>query len=78
MIRFGEDVCCNLDAALRREWMETNGIGGACIAQAWSVTEVLNAAVEDTRGIQPVKTVPASREAATSLADQAARHRVAR
>jgi predicted glycogen debranching enzyme len=28
MIRFGEDVCCNLDVALRREWIETNGIGG--------------------------------------------------
>jgi predicted glycogen debranching enzyme len=28
MIRFGEDVCRNLDAAFRREWLETNGIGG--------------------------------------------------
>lgn len=28
MIRFGEEVCTNLDAALRREWLETNGIGG--------------------------------------------------
>jgi predicted glycogen debranching enzyme len=28
MIRFSEDVCHNLDAALRREWLETNGIGG--------------------------------------------------
>jgi len=28
MIRFGEDVCRNLDSALRREWLETNGIGG--------------------------------------------------
>jgi predicted glycogen debranching enzyme len=28
MIRFGEDVCGNLDSALRREWLETNGIGG--------------------------------------------------
>src|SRR5215467_5655628 len=28
MIRFGEDVCRNLDAALRHEWLETNGIGG--------------------------------------------------
>jgi predicted glycogen debranching enzyme len=28
MIRFGEDVCSNLDTALRREWLETNGIGG--------------------------------------------------
>ena len=28
MIRFTEDVCGNLDAALRREWLETNGIGG--------------------------------------------------
>src|SRR3982751_2185537 len=28
MIRFGEDVCSNLDAALRREWLETNGLGG--------------------------------------------------
>jgi predicted glycogen debranching enzyme len=27
MIRFSEDVCRNLDAA-RREWLETNGIGG--------------------------------------------------
>src|SRR5437588_10396283 len=28
MIRFGQDRCSNLDAALRREWLETNGIGG--------------------------------------------------
>lgn len=28
MIRFGEDICRNLDFALRREWLETNGIGG--------------------------------------------------
>ena len=28
MIRFGEDVCRNLDSGLRREWLETNGIGG--------------------------------------------------
>ena len=28
MICFGEDVCRNLDSALRREWLETNGIGG--------------------------------------------------
>ena len=27
MIRFGEDVCGNLDSAVRREWLETNGIG---------------------------------------------------
>jgi predicted glycogen debranching enzyme len=28
MIRFGEEICTNLDAALRREWLETNGLGG--------------------------------------------------
>jgi glycogen debranching enzyme len=28
MIRFGEDVCRNLDSGMRREWLETNGIGG--------------------------------------------------
>jgi predicted glycogen debranching enzyme len=28
MIRFGQDVCANLEAALRREWLETNGLGG--------------------------------------------------
>ena len=28
MIRFGEDICGNLDAALSREWLETNGLGG--------------------------------------------------
>ena len=28
MIRFTEEICGNLDAALRREWLETNGIGG--------------------------------------------------
>ena len=28
MIRFTEETCGNLDAALRREWLETNGIGG--------------------------------------------------
>ena len=28
MIRFGQDVCGDLDAALRHEWLETNGLGG--------------------------------------------------
>ena len=28
MIQFKKDVCGNLDAALGREWLETNGIGG--------------------------------------------------
>ena len=28
MIQFKKATCCNLDAALRREWLETNGIGG--------------------------------------------------
>jgi predicted glycogen debranching enzyme len=28
MIRFGEQVCIDRDATLRREWLETNGIGG--------------------------------------------------
>jgi predicted glycogen debranching enzyme len=28
MIRFGEELCTNLDEGLRREWLETNGIGG--------------------------------------------------
>ncbi|HEX9111157.1 MAG TPA: amylo-alpha-1,6-glucosidase, partial [Terriglobales bacterium] len=27
MIRFGQDLCGNLEAASRREWLETNGIG---------------------------------------------------
>jgi predicted glycogen debranching enzyme len=28
MIHFGEELCNNLDAGLRREWLETNAIGG--------------------------------------------------
>src|SRR5579863_9600815 len=28
MIRFDQDVCTNLDLASRREWLESNGIGG--------------------------------------------------
>ena len=28
MMRFGTEVCTNLDAGSRREWLETNGIGG--------------------------------------------------
>ena len=28
MIRFDHSICSNLDAALSREWLETNGIGG--------------------------------------------------
>ena len=28
MIRFGEKICTSLDAGLRREWLETNGLGG--------------------------------------------------
>src|SRR6266545_8351644 len=27
-ISFGREVCGNLDAALRREWLVTNGLGG--------------------------------------------------
>ena len=28
MIRFGRDVCDNLNEAMHREWLETNGLGG--------------------------------------------------
>jgi predicted glycogen debranching enzyme len=28
MIRFNQEICGNLDLALRREWLETNGLGG--------------------------------------------------
>ena len=28
MIQFDESICRNLDLACRREWLETNGIGG--------------------------------------------------
>ena len=28
MIQFGEEICADLDAALGKEWLETNGIGG--------------------------------------------------
>ena len=28
MIKFGKEICGDLDAALRREWLETNGLGG--------------------------------------------------
>jgi len=28
MRRFDETICRNLEAACRREWLETNGIGG--------------------------------------------------
>ncbi|MGA9801591.1 MAG: amylo-alpha-1,6-glucosidase [Terriglobales bacterium] len=28
MIQFGKETCGNLDEALRREWLETNGLGG--------------------------------------------------
>ncbi|MGA8309936.1 MAG: glycogen debranching enzyme N-terminal domain-containing protein, partial [Terriglobales bacterium] len=28
MIQFNKETCGNLDAALRREWLETNGLGG--------------------------------------------------
>src|SRR3954470_21766250 len=28
MIRFNQDICANLDEALAREWLETNGLGG--------------------------------------------------
>jgi len=28
MVRFGEDICRDLDTALDREWLETNGLGG--------------------------------------------------
>jgi hypothetical protein len=34
MIRFGADVCRNIDSALPREWLETNGIGGLTQAQS--------------------------------------------
>jgi hypothetical protein len=28
MIRFYEEVCGNVESALSREWLETNGLGG--------------------------------------------------
>ena len=28
MIHFGPESCHNLEAALQREWLETNGLGG--------------------------------------------------
>src|ERR1700740_3241848 len=28
MIQFEQEICCDLEAALRREWLETNGLGG--------------------------------------------------
>src|ERR1700722_17651253 len=28
MIRFGPEICADLDAASQHEWLETNGIGG--------------------------------------------------
>ena len=28
MIKFGKEICSDLDAALHREWLETNGLGG--------------------------------------------------
>src|SRR5271166_3660961 len=28
MIQFGEETCGDVDAALRKEWLETNGLGG--------------------------------------------------
>src|SRR5919205_4083722 len=28
MLKFGQVICGNLDEALAREWLETNGIGG--------------------------------------------------
>lgn len=28
MIQFGQEICRNLEAALQREWLETNGLGG--------------------------------------------------
>jgi predicted glycogen debranching enzyme len=39
MIQFGKDTCGDLGAALRREWLETNGLGGF----AWSTIVGLNA-----------------------------------
>ena len=28
MIRFGADICSNLQSSLGREWLDTNGLGG--------------------------------------------------
>ncbi len=28
MIQFKQEICRDVDAALRREWLETNGLGG--------------------------------------------------
>jgi hypothetical protein len=38
MIRFGKEVSINLDAALGREWLETNGIGGSPLEQLTDAT----------------------------------------
>jgi glycogen debranching enzyme len=54
-LRFGPADCHNLQAAIRREWIETNGLGSVseifdadpphtprgCISQAWSVGTLL-------------------------------------
>jgi glycogen debranching enzyme len=56
-LRFGREVVGDLGVAEQREWLVTNGTGGygsgtiagtccspqGCIAQAWSVGEVLRA-----------------------------------
>src|SRR6266480_3094032 len=28
IMQFGQEVCTNLEEALKREWLETNGLGG--------------------------------------------------
>src|SRR5215831_19089670 len=39
MIHFEKTVCSNLDSALNREWLETNGLGGfACATVAGANT----------------------------------------
>jgi Amylo-alpha-1,6-glucosidase len=49
-IRFRREVCGDLAVAEQREWLLTHGLGGyapfsprGCIAQAWSVAELLRA-----------------------------------
>lgn len=44
MIKFDQESCRDLNLALTREWLETNGIGGCGNeATSWSVRPALEA-----------------------------------
>jgi hypothetical protein len=40
MMHFGSEICHNLEAALQREWLETNDLGGLASSTILGLTHL--------------------------------------